>query len=146
MPNLSIKPGQKPARRLCSATACLLALLVAAGGHWYVLQSIAWVRMFAHYARQDSLVVALVETFDGHHPCKLCLQIQQDRQQEARTGAHLPWLKPEKMPELFCHTRPVIVPPPPAIAAAVPVPRLDFFYDFTEPPPTPPPRSAVAAL
>lgn len=116
-----------------------------AGGQWFVLQSIAWVRMFADYAQQGSLAMALVETLDGRHPCKMCLQIQQGRQQEARKGAKFPWLKPEKMPELCCDARPVTLRPPPAIAGAALVARLDFFYDFIESPPTPPPRSAVAA-
>jgi hypothetical protein len=121
-------------------------MLVTAGAHWFVAQSIAWARMFADYARRDPIAVALVETFDGRHPCKLCLQIRAARQQEAQKSAKLPWLKPEKMPELFCNARPITVPPPPAIPAAVPVARADFFYYFIESPPRPPPRSAVAAL
>jgi len=135
-----------PSWKFCSATACLLALLVMAGAHWFVAQSIAWARMFADHARREPIAVALVETFDGRHPCKLCLQIREGRQQEAQKGAKLPWLKPEKMPELLCDARPIIVPPPPTIAAAVPVAQADFFYDFIESPPRPPPRSTVAAL
>ncbi len=44
--------------RLFKATgvaASLLALFFMLGGHWFALQSVAWARMFAAFARTDSL-------------------------------------------------------------------------------------------
>jgi len=117
-----------------------------AGGHWFVLQSIAWGRMFVTFARHDSLAMALIETFDGRHPCRLCVQIQEGRQQEAQKSEKLPWDKPEKMPELFCEARRVALPPASTSLAVAPPVRLDFFYHFVESPPKPPPRAGVAVL
>lgn len=122
--------------------ACFLAVFVMAGGHWLVLQTVAWTRMIGAYSRQDSLTAALEKTFSGRHPCALCLKIRRGRQQEAQQGKKLPALKPEKSPEGLCDTRGVTVPvAPSASRSATPfVHRLRS--DFRESPPTPPPRPA----
>jgi hypothetical protein len=50
----------------------IVALIAATGGHWAVLQSVAWTAMFAGNLRTTSLASAVERTFDGQHPCKLC--------------------------------------------------------------------------
>ena len=60
-----------------------LALFSIAGGHWAVLQTVAWVEMLRDYTQKTgSMAVAVEQTFDGQHPCELCLQIATAKQQE----------------------------------------------------------------
>lgn len=55
------------------APACLLAAwLCASGAVLDLAQAAAWVRMFAGYARTESLASAARETFDPSKPCELC--------------------------------------------------------------------------
>ena len=47
-----------------------------AGGHWAILQSVAWAGMLAEYTQESgSVVTAIGQTFDGEHPCALCREI-----------------------------------------------------------------------
>jgi len=64
------------ARRLLQVSVAA-ALIIAVGGHWAVLQSVAWVSMAVTYSKTDSLEVALKKTFDGRHPCKLCAAVKE---------------------------------------------------------------------
>lgn len=57
----------------------MIALVCASGGHWAVLQSIAWSSMLAGNLRSGSLAVAVEHTFDGDHPCPLCRKISEGR-------------------------------------------------------------------
>lgn len=54
-------------------TALMLALTL--GLHWTVLQSVAWMGMLVNYSSTCSFEEALEKTFDGKHPCKLCLAV-----------------------------------------------------------------------
>ncbi len=67
---------------MAGCALCLAAMLSSVGGHWAVLQSIAWVCMIGDFSRQDSLRGALSKTFDGEHPCELCLGIEQGQSRE----------------------------------------------------------------
>jgi hypothetical protein len=127
--------------RLTGSVVCLVAVLVTLGGHWLALQSLAWARMLADFSRRDGVVVALAKTFDGQHPCPLCLRIQQGRQQEQREGRNAPGgVKPDRESDLFCESRPTAVPMPPTLATeAVPFVARPH-SDFIDSPPTPPPR------
>ncbi len=51
-------------------TVCALVVLI--GGHWFALQSAAWLGMAVNFSKTESVSVALQKTFDGQHPCKLC--------------------------------------------------------------------------
>lgn len=65
-----------------------LALFSMAGGHFAALQTVAWAKMLRDSAeRTGSLAVAVVQTFDGQHPCELCLEIAAARRQEVKTPA-----------------------------------------------------------
>ncbi len=61
----------------------IVALAVAlqiSGGHWTVLQSVAWLGMVVTYAQEDSsLAGAVAKTFDGQHPCDLCEVVKTGR-------------------------------------------------------------------
>ncbi|MCL4785682.1 MAG: hypothetical protein KJ070_02650 [Verrucomicrobia bacterium] len=127
--------------RATGVAASLLALFVMLGGHWLALQSVAWARMLAEFSRTDSFTQAVGKTFDGKHPCKLCLSIREGRQQEKREQREAPLIKTEKSRELYCNLRRIAVPPAPAPARETVafIPRM--FSDFVDSPPTPPPRS-----
>lgn len=127
--------------RRCGFAACLLAALMTAGGHWFVLQSIAWARMMVVFSRTDGLALAVQKTFDGQHPCRLCQQIHQGQQEERRQDRNTLRDVREDSHELFCEKRAAIVPSPPTACAVLPFPALDSFSDFRDPPPTPPPRA-----
>lgn len=121
--------------------ASFFALFVMLGGHWLALQSVAWARMLADFSRNDSFAEAIVKTFDGKNPCKMCLSVREGRQQEQREQREAPLVKSQKSRELFCDLRRVVVPSAPASGRdAVPfIPQ--FLADFMDSPPTPPPRS-----
>ena len=145
MPDAPLNPTA-PLRGLRSLTAGVLLLLLATGGPRFLVQTIAWTSMLATYAQHDSLGAALGKTFDGRHPCKLCLEIRQDKQKEQREGPRLPGVNLEKLPELFCDARSVTVPPAPTTTTDAPPERLNFFYDYFPTLPTPPPRLGAAWL
>jgi hypothetical protein len=63
----------------------ILALIGALGGHWAVLQTVAWTNMLATHLRTSSLEEALAKTFDGKNPCALCKDISAGRQAEQKT-------------------------------------------------------------
>lgn len=93
--------------------------------------------MVVQYSKTTSLSVALENTFDGMHPCKLCKLVQDgkkaERNQDVRQG-------PVKF-ELCTHVdgEPRLYPPDVARVIVHPVDRFQFRSDR---PPTPPPRLA----
>jgi hypothetical protein len=58
--------------RLLVLTAYLLTL----GLHTAVLQAVAWAKMTVEFARQDGLAVSVEKTFDGRHPCAICVSLK----------------------------------------------------------------------
>jgi len=126
--------------RTIGSVLCLVAVMATLGGHWLVLQSAAWARMLATYGQNEPLLSAISKTFDGRHPCVLCLKIQQGWQQEKKQQEKQPWVKADKRPDLLCEARLTLVPDAPR-AATVAVPLAPLLHaDFFESPPTPPPR------
>lgn len=119
--------------------AALVALFVMLGGHWAVLQSVAWARMLADFSRTESLGAAIEKTFDGEHPCPMCLKIRVGKAQEQKQAPVVKW---EKLPEFVFDLGGIAAPCPPescfAATSFVPV----CFSDFSSPPPKPPPRAA----
>ena len=78
---------------------CLLvaALFCAIGGHWAVLQTVAWASMIVEYSHDGAMTTAVEKTFDGQHPCAICKAIQSNRQSEKKHEA----LQMVKKVELF---------------------------------------------
>ena len=66
-----------------------LALLQILGGHLAVLQVTAWVGMLVKYSESDGMEVGISKTFDGKHPCDLCLSIAKTKQTEKKEGSQL---------------------------------------------------------
>jgi len=62
----------------------IAAMMTAFGGHWIVLQSVAWTTMIIDNAKSEHLGEALTDTFDGKHPCPLCKSIEKGRESEKK--------------------------------------------------------------
>lgn len=93
-----------------------LAMFSVAGGHWTVLQTVAWAQMLRDYSQDAPLVSAVEKTFSGKAPCALCKKVQEGRQKEEKTPATV---KLDKKAETFLC----------AVRTAVPVPSsCDFSY------------------
>ncbi|MCB1224397.1 MAG: hypothetical protein KDK99_01180 [Verrucomicrobiales bacterium] len=53
------------------------ALVLSIGLHWAALQSVAWLGMMVNYTQQTGdLGAGLNMTFDGQHPCEMCLMLE----------------------------------------------------------------------
>lgn len=61
-----------------------LALTSSIGLHWAFLQTVAWAGMIVCYSQEAPISEAVVKTFDGQHPCKLCKQIAKGKQSEKK--------------------------------------------------------------
>ena len=123
-----------------------LALFSIAGGHWAVLQSVAWAEMLRAYSQQSgSVAVAVEQTFDGQHPCKLCREIQFAKSKEHKESPTDSAAKDDAKVKALA-SDPVLCPFvrtaeeasfPRAVSASGP--------SRTEQPPTPPPRRGALA-
>ncbi|MBM3857162.1 MAG: hypothetical protein FJ390_04280 [Verrucomicrobia bacterium] len=72
--------------RFIRTLSIAMALFSLCGGHWAVLQGIAWSRMLQSYATKGSFQSAVEKTFDGKHRCSLCKKIEQAKQQEKKNS------------------------------------------------------------
>jgi hypothetical protein len=122
LPSRRFHPGVPGFKQIGLALA-LAAVFSLAGGHWLVLQAVAWAQMTVEYSQEQGLAAGLEKTFSGKSPCKLCRKVQEGRQQEE----HLPALvKAEKkaevlledspLPAVFRASSPFSYPPAPAAA------------------------------
>lgn len=120
--------------RICTVAALCAAL----GLHWFLIQTVAWTSMVVKYSQRAPFSAALVQTFDGNHPCSLCKAVQNGK------GS-------EKKNEL----RPVVAKID--LIASLPAPRIappfrphrygwlsQSFVRRISTPPLPPPRFALS--
>jgi hypothetical protein len=112
----------------------IVVLLATMGGHWALLQTVAWTNMLAENLRIDSLAGALGRTFDGKHPCKLCRQISAGKKSERK--AEFPTLS-KKLE--FVSSRAAFVFIAPHALHLLPE-KNAAFSPLNQPPPLPPPR------
>ncbi|MCX7915954.1 MAG: hypothetical protein N3A53_06585 [Verrucomicrobiae bacterium] len=61
-----------------------LVLLLLTGGPWAMLQAIAWGKMLFDYSRSSDVAQAIIKTFNGRNPCRMCKSIAEARSQEQR--------------------------------------------------------------
>jgi len=115
---------------------CLLiiALLGATGGHWAILQTIAWADMLAKNLRTETVAVAITKTFDGQNPCPMCKEISAGKKEEKKSELPLQIKKLE-----FIAERPAFVFIAPSDFYLGPV-FLSAFDELTQRPAVPPPR------
>lgn len=133
-------------RKLWSFAAGALVVVLMFGGPWSLLQVAAWTRMVVVYSQQGSLVSALVKTFDGRHPCALCLRVRVGQQEDQHHGRQNPSEKEKQMTELICDAPcPAVLLAPPGILD-VPHPPAEAYAHLLDSPPTPPPRAGLEVL
>lgn len=127
--------------RAAGSLACLLAAVLSMGGHWAVLQCVAWMGMVIEFSATDTLWTAVSKTLDGRHPCALCLKIRDGREREQGTPAAVPTLKETLASAAVREEAAAVMPWPPEGGAPcvgyVPV----FHSEFIDGPPSPPPRA-----
>ena len=120
-----------------------LALFAMAGGHWAVLQSVAWAGMLVDYSQSSgSVVTGFEHTFNGQYACDLCRAIQTARSRERKGGDAAFGAKEDAKVKAL----PTQAPAPAArVAVAVEFVRTapGRMVVRAEPPPTPPPRRAA---
>ncbi len=62
--------------------AVLLVLLMQ--GPALVTQEVAWARMLVSYTQERGLLRGVTETFDGRHPCAMCVKAEAMREDEKK--------------------------------------------------------------
>jgi len=62
----------------------IVALIASTGLHWIGLQTVAWTTMLADNLCTHSVKEAVMETFDGKHPCCLCKAIAAGKRSEMK--------------------------------------------------------------
>jgi hypothetical protein len=62
--------------RRAARLSVLASFLVSIGMHTAVLQAVAWAKMTVDFARRDTISVSLEKTFDGRHPCPICVSLK----------------------------------------------------------------------
>jgi hypothetical protein len=72
-----------------AASLCFMALLQIMGGHWAFFQVTAWVGMLVKYSEAEGVGVGISKTFDGKHPCDLCVSIAKNTQTEKKQNSQL---------------------------------------------------------
>ena len=123
-----------------------LALFSIAGGHWAVVQSVAWAEMLRNYTQESgSVTVALKRTFDGQHPCALCREIQTAKSQDHKESPVAPAAKEDA--KVKAVSADPILPQAERLATAMAFPNAAALWSptRTEAPPTPPPRLGLVA-
>jgi hypothetical protein len=114
----------------------VVVLTVSVGGHWAVLQGVAWAAMAAQFAQTDRWEIALQKTFDGKHPCELCKAVQKGKASEKQN--EIPRIK-VKLELGLVESHPALPTPPKFKLALSPdSPSVTG----RQQPPTPPPRPA----
>jgi hypothetical protein len=125
---------QSPMKSRFAAFLCVMAVFQLIGGHWAVLQVTAWVGMLVKYSEAEGVEVGISKTFDGKHPCSLCLSIAKNKQTEKKQSSQLAAGKIY----LIAHAqRWTLQPPRYSWCLKTPIASL-FSCDSS--PPVPPPR------
>lgn len=128
--------------RVLRVILVLGALLHLTGGHWGVLQCVAWTKMLVEYSTKDGLLEGARKTFDGEHPCCMCKSIAAAKQQEKKEPLQLPsGLKDLAFKDLMPPAGSLLPPPRffelPLISTPV---TASIHSGFGQRPPSPPPR------
>lgn len=117
----------------------VVAIFACAGGHWAVLQSIAWATMLRDYSQESSLAIAMEKTFSGEFPCSMCKTIAAAKKTERSKPLTVESTKKLETAPLFASTF-VIIPPEPDFELSASDSLVPSFLAFD--PPTPVPRAA----
>jgi len=84
--------------RIAGLLLMCMAFVSLAGGHWLVLQTVAWAQMLRDYSKSAPIAEAIERTFSGDYPCTMCIKITEEQQKEEKAPATV---KLDKKAELF---------------------------------------------
>jgi hypothetical protein len=115
----------------------VLMLVFSLGSHWAILQSAAWISMILRYSQHDTLRDAMIKTFDGQHPCQMCILIKEGKKNEQQQKR--PLIRLDQPDFLNEPVQPMGIP---KFEAPDHCPRDFFGHERRERPPNPPPRIA----
>ena len=101
-----------------------------------MLQSVAWVNMVMTYSQDTSFSLAFQKTFDGKHPCRMCLAVKQGQQEEQKQAV----LKVDTKLDFLCLQPAAYVHP--VLPSTLLSPQADAAFPRAETPLRPPPRLA----
>lgn len=112
-----------------------LAMFAVAGGHWAVLQSVAWGQMLVNYSQEVGFLAGAKKTFSGEAPCSMCKSIAEAKKQEEKVPTTI---KVDKKSDtaLVVFGKIAPLPNPGAIAYQI---FTSQFFTRSEAPPTPVP-------
>ena len=116
-----------------------MTLVVSLGGHWVLLQGLAWTTMLARFSQTMPLTEAVASTFDGKHPCSLCLAVQKGQQEEQKKSKLQPL---QKLVLILDAQVLALIPPPPLPQGSQ---LVEALRSRAEEPPRPPPRMPRSA-
>ncbi len=116
----------------------LAAFVFSCGGQWYVLQSIAWIKMIHDYSQMVPFTEAVAMTFSGQYPCAICKAIAEKQKSENDKLCSL-----EKYDKKFFPPVTIALDRPEVVPVAYRI-SLNSLRSRSETPPTPPPRPALA--
>ena len=71
----------------------VFALVATIGAHWALLQTVAWTTMLADNLHSGSFHDAMTKTFDGEHPCPICMAIAAAKKSQQKNEFNLQKLK-----------------------------------------------------
>jgi hypothetical protein len=117
----------------------ILSFMLAAciGGQWMALQGVAWIGMAVTYSLQEkSITEGLSKTFDGEHPCPLCVAAKKGMDED-QSPANNPQ-KAKSATEMMTVSQLRIFPPTPERSGVTNCSQKP--HDWQEPPLAPPPR------
>ena len=123
-------------RQKLTKVAVVFSLVLAIGGQWGILQSIAWIGMAVSYSQDSALTEAISKTFDGNHPCQLCKVVQEGKKSERKQASLKVDTKLEFLP---VGAFPLLHAP---LLFVVRSDQTDSMRSRVESPPIPPPRRA----
>jgi len=116
----------------------LAAFVFSCGGQWYALQCVAWIKMLHDYSQMVPFAQAVGMTFSGQYPCEICKAIAEKKQGEDNKVLTL-----NKFDKKFFPPVAAVLLRPQGSLLQFPV-YLSSLQFRAEPPPTPPPRPALA--
>jgi len=129
--------------RLLGYPLVALALFAMAGGHWAVLQTVAWAGMVVEYSQKAGLHQGVAETFDGEHPCPMCRHIAKSRTQEEKHDPLAVTVKMAKKAEAVASVAGAL---PSISSSSIPAWRVEAEVGLSraEPPALRPPRGVLS--
>jgi len=117
----------------------LTAFIFSCGGQWPFLQCLAWANMIREYSQMVPLAQAVHMTFSGQYPCAMCKAIAEKKRSDDNKVATLFSHEKKLFPATLVMKAKFVVGSPQSFVF-----RERIFQDWSESPPTPPPRSALS--